>query len=38
MFDDFLNACRTPAEKILLDPGRPLFRLLPDLIFGLLQI
>jgi hypothetical protein len=33
-----LNASRAPAEKILLDPGRPLFRLLTDLILGLLQI
>jgi hypothetical protein len=36
--ETFLNAGPTFAEKILLDPGRPLFRLSPELILGLLQI
>jgi hypothetical protein len=34
----FLPAGGVPAGKILLDPSRPLFRLMPDLIFDLLQI
>jgi hypothetical protein len=38
LFGDFLNAGTGPIEKILLDPGRPSFRLLPDLILGLPQI
>jgi hypothetical protein len=38
IFDLFLPAGGVPAGKILLDPSRPLFRLLTDLIFDLLQI